>query len=83
MMDRRTFIGGVACGLLAAPLAACAQRSAIPLIGFFSPGSPAQWTSFVAAFCEGLEAAGYVEGKNVAIEYRWPTTSMPRASFTQ
>ena len=70
-MDRRTFIGSVAGGLLAAPLAARAQKSAMPVIGFLSSGSPAQWTSFVAAFRQGLNEGGYIEGKNVAIEFRW------------
>jgi putative tryptophan/tyrosine transport system substrate-binding protein len=70
-MDRRTFIGRVAGGLLAVPLAARAQKSTIPVIGFLSAALPAQWTPFVAAFRQGLNEAGYVEGKNVAIEFRW------------
>jgi putative ABC transport system substrate-binding protein len=71
MMDRRTFIGRVAGGLLASPLAARAQKSAVPVIGFLGTASPAQWASFVAAFRKGLNETGYVEGKNVAIEFRW------------
>ena len=70
-MDRRTFIGSVAGGLLAAPLAAGAQKAASPVIGFLGTASPAQWTSFVAAFRKGLNETGYVEGKNVEIEFRW------------
>src|SRR5271154_2537464 len=70
-MDRRKFIGGVASCLLVTPLAARAQTPAIPVIGFLSPASPAQFTPFVAAFRQGLNEAGYIEGKNVAIEYRW------------
>jgi putative ABC transport system substrate-binding protein len=70
-MDRRTFIGSVAGGLLAAPLAARAQKAASPVIGFLGSASLAQWASFVAAFRKGLNETGYVEGKNVAIEFRW------------
>jgi putative tryptophan/tyrosine transport system substrate-binding protein len=70
MMDRRTFVGSVAGGLLA-PRSARAQKSTVPVIGFLGTASPAQWTSFVAAFRKGLNETGYVEGKNVAIEFRW------------
>src|SRR5438552_2088910 len=70
-MDRRTFVASVAGGLLAAPLAAHAQNSPAPVIGFLGSASPAQWVPFVAAFRKGLNETGYVEGKNVAIEFRW------------
>jgi putative ABC transport system substrate-binding protein len=70
-MDRRSFIGRVAGGLLAAPLAARAQKRAIPVIGFLSGQSPGPWAPYVAAFRNGLNGAGYVEGKNVTIEFRW------------
>ena len=70
-MDRRAFIGRVAGGVLAAPLATRAQTSSMPVIGFLSSVSPAGWSPFVAAFREGLNEAGYVEGKNVAVEFRW------------
>ena len=77
-MDRRKFIGGVASGLLVTPLAARAQEPAIPVIGFLYAASPAQWTPYVAAFRQGLNEAGYVEGKNVAIEYRWAGSHFDR-----
>jgi len=70
-MDRRRFIGSVAGGLLAVPLAAGAQKPAMPVIGFLCSASPAQWASYVAAFRKGLNETGYVEGKNFAIEFRW------------
>src|SRR5437879_4295930 len=71
MMDRRAFIGRVAGGLLDVPLAARAQHSPIPMIGFLSGQSPGPWAPYVAAFRQGLNETGYVEGKNFAIEFRW------------
>jgi putative ABC transport system substrate-binding protein len=70
-MDRRAFIGSIAAGFLSAPFGARAQKSASPVIGFLGSSSPAPWASFVAAFRKGLNETGYVEGKNVAIEFRW------------
>jgi len=70
-MDRRTFIGRVAGGILAVPLASRAQTSSMPVIGFLSGQSPGSWAPYVAAFRNGLTETGYVEGKNVTIEFRW------------
>jgi len=70
-MDRRRFVGSVAGGILAVPLASRAQTSSMPVVGFLSGQSPGSWAPYVAAFRNGLTETGYVEGKNVTIEFRW------------
>jgi putative ABC transport system substrate-binding protein len=58
-------------GAMAVARAVRAQQKAMPVIGYLNLGSPSTSSSFVAAFHQGLGEVGYVEGQNVAIEYRW------------
>ena len=77
-MRRRDFIKALGGGVAAWPLAARAQRTAIPVIGYLAAGNPNSEARLVDAFVKGLGEAGYEDGKNARIEYRWAENQYDR-----
>jgi len=77
-MKRREFmtlLGGAAAAL---PVGAWAQQAAMPVVGFLNNSSPDATTDRLRAFRQGLKDTGYVEGENVAVEYRWAENQIDR-----
>src|SRR6516165_11092400 len=71
LLRRRDFIAGLGGAAVAWPVLARAQQPALPVIGLLGGASAVQRADNMAGFHRGLSETGYVEGRNVAIEYRW------------
>lgn len=70
-MRRREFIKVIAASAATWPIAARAQQAAIPVVGFINASSARNYSRQLEAFLKGLGESGYVDGRNVAVEYRW------------
>src|SRR5689334_11616809 len=64
-------MGSIAGACICVPFVALAQKQAMSVIGYLGSASPEQFAPYVAGFRHGLNELGYIEGKNVAIEFRW------------
>ena len=78
-MQRRNFIKLIS-GLTAVPFAARAQQRAVPIIGFINSKSSKTYVRFVEAFRQGLRQTGYVEGRNVVVQYRWGENEIAKSN---
>jgi putative tryptophan/tyrosine transport system substrate-binding protein len=77
-MQRREFITLFGGSAAAWPLAARAQQTALPVIGFLHSGAADQYVERLVVFRKGLDQAGLVEGRNVAVEFRWADAQVDR-----
>ena len=77
-MNRREYLCGLTVGTVAAPFAAEARQAVMPVIGVRHGVSARHWTDRMAGFHRGLAEAGFVEGRNVSIEYRWAEDQFDR-----
>ena len=77
-MRRREFLGVLGGAAVALPLAARAQQRPMPVIGFLHPASPDTFADRLRAFRQGLKEAGYIDGENVTIVYRWAENQLER-----
>jgi len=78
-MRRRELIAGLG-GALAWPLVVARAQTPQPTIGFLSPASADGYSSYIEGFRQGLLAAGFIEGKNAIVEYRWAANQLDRLS---
>lgn len=77
-MRRRDFLGVMSGAAVALPLSARAQQPALPVVGFLNSRGPGENEGILVAFRQGLKEAGYEEGQNVAVEYRWAENQYDR-----
>jgi putative tryptophan/tyrosine transport system substrate-binding protein len=79
-IGRRQFVGALSGAAVAWPFVASTQQVAMPVIGYLSGGSPNVFTELVTAFHQGLNETGYIEHRNIGVEYRWALGELDQLS---